>query len=130
MAGELDALEKRFRKRIGRIGQRPDSVGRRHYLTNQFDSFGRSLRIQACAAGDISARPREAFDQAGSDHIPAECAQIGISCVACLAAVAAGVNHVTITSTLSCTRSAANSGRRLICPWSDRNSNRTLLLSM
>ena len=49
----------------------------RYYLTNEFDSFGRRLCIQACTAGDISARPCEAFDQPSSHHIPAECAHNG-----------------------------------------------------
>src|SRR5207253_2845663 len=42
------------------------------------------------------------------------------------AASAAGVNQVTIRSTLSRTSSAAISRRLPICPWSDRNSYRML----
>ena len=37
---------------------------------------------------------------------------------------AAGVNQVTMRSTSSRINSAANSGRRLTCPWSDRYSYR------
>src|SRR5215831_1190544 len=52
---------------------------------------------------------------------------IGISCVACFAAGAVGVNKVTMTSTLRRTSSAASSGSRSICPSADRNSNRMFI---
>src|SRR5262245_25370634 len=55
---------------------------------------------------------------------PVSAITIGISCVACFAATAVGVNQVTMTSTLKRTSSAASSGSRLICPSADRNSNR------
>jgi hypothetical protein len=47
---------------------------------------------------------------------PATAITIGISRVASLAATARGVNHVTITSTLSRTSSAASAARRTCCP--------------
>src|ERR1700736_1823659 len=54
---------------------------------------------------------------------PVSAMTIGISCVACFAARAVGVNHVTIISILRRTSSAANSGSRSRCPSADRNSN-------
>src|SRR6266700_3434528 len=55
---------------------------------------------------------------------PVSAMTIGISSVACFAARAVGVNHVTIISILRRTSSAANSGSRSRCPSADRNSNR------
>ena len=94
-------------------------------LAQKFDPLARKIARLDRQAGDVAARPREAATKPLPTGSAASANTIGIVVVACLAGGTA-LPTVTMTSTLSRTNSAANSGNRSKRPSAQRYSIATV----
>src|SRR3989440_9215896 len=123
-AAKLDLFEERFEEGIGRVRQSRHAA--RRWQISRVSSTHLPANSAVTEAKPVTFPPGRGRLATSPVPIgsPVSAMTIGISCVACLAARAVGVNQVTITSTLRRTSSAANSGSRSRCPSADRNSNR------
>ncbi len=112
LRGCLHCPKFRSDRRIVRIQDDAHTGDVRHHFLEQLDSFCPQLRIEEALTRDVSARPRDAGDDARCDRVADQRHHDGDRRGCLLAARLPGVACVMITSTLERTSSAASCGSR------------------
>src|SRR5215475_15867401 len=111
---------------IAGIAHNCQSAQTGHSLAQNFETFGSKICGLARQAGEVAARSRQTRYEAGGNRVARQRENDRDDRGCCFAATTRGVADVTMTSTLSCTNSAAISAKRSSRPSAQRYSIATL----